>query len=200
MSDSNVSWPIDLGNPTAMVPTPFGELSIQCVQIQGHPILICVSEKKEDDIPIIRFQSSCVFGEGFKALDCDCGDQLYLSLELICKKGGILTYAWEEGRGVGIEKKIEAISMQQKLNLDTASAFCALGIHKDPRDFSNHISALRKIYLGYKVKVITRNPKKIASLRRAGYNIIEVIKLNVPMNEERKRYLEEKFSVLGHLR
>ena len=72
----------------------------------------CISlsvDENMENVPIVRVHSSCLFGESFGALDCDCFDQLRGALDLIARNGhGALIYKYQEGRGIGIENKIKA--------------------------------------------------------------------------------------------
>src|SRR6185369_1617333 len=64
-----------------------------------------VLQKDFKDIPYVRIQSSCLFGETFRTTQCDCGEQLDMSMDLINKEGGILFYLDQEGRGHGLFEK-----------------------------------------------------------------------------------------------
>jgi GTP cyclohydrolase II len=165
--------------------------------VNGQVLLIAISQTMPE-VPVVRFQSSCVFGEAFHAIDCDCGAQVDATLKLIGKKGGILIYAWEEGRGTGIVDKVRAIALQQQLGQSTAEAFKALGHEPDPRTFTAHIGALKQVFNGTRIKLASSNPQKIAALEGAGYSV-ERVKLDIVMTPERKIYLAHKRDHLGHL-
>jgi GTP cyclohydrolase II len=150
------------------------------------------------EVPVVRFQSSCAFGEAFHALDCDCGAQIDAAVKLIVEQGGILIYAWEEGRGTGIINKVRALELQQRDGLSTAEAFKALGYDPEPRTFAAHIAGLKQVFAGNRLKLASSNPRKIAALEEAGY-VVERIKLIVAMTPERAAYLEHKRRHLGHL-
>lgn len=183
--------------PHVEVPTPFGTLVVQVVHVNGKELLVATTNEIPE-APIVRFQSSCVFGEAFQAVDCDCGAQLSAALRLIGAEGGVLIYAWEEGRGAGIADKLKAIAMQQTLGLSTADAFQALGHEADPRTFGAHIEALRTVVPSGTIKLASDNPKKINALQAAGY-VVERIKLDVEMTPQRKTYLQHKKDHLGHI-
>lgn len=185
------------GHPMVTVPTPNGTLRVRVVDVNGQLVLAATSPTIPV-VPIVRFQSSCVFGEAFHALDCDCGAQVNAALALIGKEGGILIYAWEEGRGAGIVDKLRAISLQQTQGLSTTDAFAALGHKPDPRTFEAHIAALKQTFTGTRIKLASGNPQKIAALNRAGYSV-ERVKLDIAMTPERKAYLAHKRKHLGHI-
>ena len=185
------------GQPSVSVPTPVGVLRVRVAEVNGQALLIAMSESLPV-VPVVRFQSSCVFGEAFHAVDCDCGAQVTASLKLICTEGGILIYAWEEGRGAGIIDKLKAIAMQQDDGMSTSDAFRALGHEPEPRTFASHIAALKQAFSGSQIKLASGNPKKIKALEEAGYTVERVI-LDVPMTLERAAYLAHKRDYLGHL-
>ena len=184
-------------NPFVSVPTPNGIILVTIVTVNGQMMLVATSPAVPE-IPTVRFHSSCVFGEAFHAVDCDCGAQVTAALRLISQDGGILIYSWEEGRGVGIVDKLRAIALQQQDNLSTAEAFVALGHAPDPRTFGAHIEALRLVFKGDRIRLASGNPKKIAALEEAGFSV-ERIKLNIEMTPERRAYLEHKKEHLGHI-
>ncbi len=183
--------------PFVTVPTPVGILRVRVAEVNGQMLLVAMSETVPD-VPVVRFQSSCVFGEAFHAVDCDCGAQVTAALKLICAEGGILVYAWEEGRGAGIIDKLKAIAMQQMDGVSTSEAFRALGHEPDPRTFASHIAVLKQAFTGDRIKLASGNPKKIGALQKAGYTV-ERLKLDVPMTPERIAYLKHKRDYLGHL-
>ena len=183
--------------PFVTVPTPAGILKVKVAKGNDQSLLGAMSETLPE-VPVVRFQSSCVFGEAFHAVDCDCGAQMTAALNLICDQGGILVYAWEEGRGVGIIDKLKAIALQQTKGVSTADAFQTLGHEPDPRTFTVHIAALQQAFTGATIKVASGNPKKIAALKAAGYTV-QRVKLDVEMTPEREAYLKHKKDYLGHI-
>ncbi len=179
------------------IPTAHGDVLVQLAQLPDGDLLV-ITSSYVPDVPVVRFQSSCVFGEGLRALDCDCGVQLDAAVKAICEAGGIITYAWEEGRGLGIAKKLEAIALQEAEGIDTAEAFRKLNCDPEPRTFANHVEALRLVYKGDKAVIGSRNPKKIVALENAGIKIVERVTLETPMTEQREVYLSSKIPALGH--
>lgn len=179
------------------VPTPAGILKVKVANVNDQSLLVAMS-KTLPEVPVVRFQSSCVFGEAFHAVDCDCGAQMTAALNLICDQGGILVYAWEEGRGAGIIDKLKAIALQQTKGVSTSDAFQTLGHEPDPRTFTAHVAALKQAFTGTAIKVASGNPKKIAALKAAGYTV-QRVKLDVEMTPEREAYLKHKKDYLGHI-
>lgn len=180
------------------IPTPHGEVQAQLAELpEGDVLVYTAGEPRE--VPVVRFQSACVFGEGLRAKDCDCGAQLDAAVKAICDDGGVLTYAWEEGRGAGIARKLDAIALQQEKGIDTREAFEELGMPIEPRNFDNHVAALRMVFDGSEVRFASRNPAKIAALKRAGIEVSERITLETEMTRERVEYLAKKLPALGHI-
>jgi GTP cyclohydrolase II len=186
-----------IDQPYVTIPTPGGNLRVCVVQGNGQQLLVATSTAIPD-VPVVRFQSSCVFGESLQAIDCDCGAQLSAAIELICREGGILIYAWEEGRGAGIVNKIRAIALQQMRGLSTTQAFAELGLQADLRTFEAQVAALKQTFAGSRIRLASANPEKISVLRRAGY-AVERVKLDIQMTPEREAYLAHKREYLGHL-
>lgn len=191
-------WPRTGPRAPVRIPTPHGDIEAQLVELPEGNVLVYTAGEPSD-MPVVRFQSACVFGEGIRAKDCDCGVQLDAAVKAICDDGGVMTYAWEEGRGAGIARKLDAIALQQERGIDTAQAFKELGMPIEPRNFDNHVAALRKVFGGSEVRFASRNPAKIAALQRAGIGVAERITLETEMTGERVDYLASKLPALGHI-
>lgn len=182
---------------TISLDTEAGKLKVHVLTIEGAPVMVAEGGPTTD-VPVVRFHSACVFSEALHATDCDCGHQLSAALQMICREGGFVTYAWEEGRGVGILEKAAAIALQQSENLNTAEAFRSLGHDPDPRNFELHVEALKAVYKGKKIRFATHNPKKLRAIEDAGFEVAEVVKLEVPQTPEILRYRKEKAQALKH--
>ena len=78
---------------------------------------ICVSFSYGDlakNEPIVRFHSACLFGEAFHSLHCDCQHQITKVMSLIQTNGnGVIIYAYQEGRGIGLENKIKSMELER---------------------------------------------------------------------------------------
>lgn len=190
-------WPQISDLQAILISTTYGPVFAQLADVDGEKLLVFSSEQ-EVDVPLVRFHSACAFGEGIGATDCDCGAQLDAAVKAIIEKGGIITYAWEEGRGVGIAGKMRALALQQSDGLNTAEAFQALGYPTEPRTFSNHVAALRQIFKGQAVRFASANPAKESALLSAGFQIAERVKLEIPLPGEREDYVAGKVLALGH--
>jgi GTP cyclohydrolase II len=183
------------------LPTEYGILSVRsfeneegcCVVVSG----LAENRLPADEGPLVRLHSACAFSESLGADDCDCALQLNASLAEIATNGGVVIYVWEEGRGIGIKKKIEAIHLQQREGIDTRAAFERLGYVADPRTYSLAVAALVATGVGPRVRLATRNPAKVAALEAAGF-VVQRVTLPVALGERAKAYLDEKRLCLGH--
>ena len=147
---------------------------------------------------IVRVHSSCITGDIFKSLRCDCGKQLQKSLEIIGRsKRGVLLYLTQEGRGIGFKNKIKAYILQDQ-GLDTVEANIRLGFKPDLRDYG--IGAQILVDLKIKnIKLLTNNPYKIIGLEGYGIKIVDRIPLEVKPCKYNIKYLKTKKDRMGHL-
>lgn len=147
--------------------------------------------------PLVRIHSSCLTGDLFGSMHCDCRSQLYQSLEKISQKGGFLIYLNQEGRGIGLSNKIKAYALQQELGLDTVEANHQLGFSADERKY--HVAGhILKYYGVQSCRLLTNNPCKIEALKK--YDIsVQRISLKPELNTLNKNYLKTKINKLNHV-
>lgn len=147
------------------------------------------------DGALARVHSSCITGDVFGSLKCDCGGQLHLSLERIAHEGGVLVYTAQEGRGIGLVSKLRAYRLQEE-GLDTVDANVALGYHDDERDYA--VAAVVLGHLGLRrVRLLTNNPQKAAGLAVGGLAVAPE-PLLAPVTAENAHYLATKRARSGH--
>jgi 3,4-dihydroxy 2-butanone 4-phosphate synthase / GTP cyclohydrolase II len=182
------------------LPTIYGDFDlIPFIQkSNGHEhIAIIKGEWAKDEPVIVRVHSSCITGDIFGSMRCDCGDQLHAAMSMIELEGkGVVLYLSQEGRGIGLFNKIKAYKLQEK-GLDTVQANLNLGFKEDERDYGVGANILRELGLG-KLRLITNNPKKRIGLEGYGLEIIENLPLVVEPNPHNQFYLETKRDKMGH--
>jgi 3,4-dihydroxy 2-butanone 4-phosphate synthase / GTP cyclohydrolase II len=151
-----------------------------------------------DDSVLVRVHSSCMTGDIFGSLRCECGDQLRKSMETIQKEGrGVLVYMLQEGRGIGLFNKIRAYKLQE-MGRDTVEANEELGFEADERDYGVGAQILRSLGIK-KMRLMTNNPIKRVGLEGYGLEIVENIPIEVEPNEYNKFYMKTKRDKMGHL-
>lgn len=146
---------------------------------------------------LVRVHSSCVTGDVFGSMRCDCGPQLHKAMKMIDEIGeGVVLYMNQEGRGIGLFPKMEAYKLQEQ-GLDTVEANIKLGYKDDERDYGVGAQILRALGLG-KIRLITNNPVKRAGLEGYGLEIVEIVKDEVQPNKHNIKYLSTKKEKMGH--
>ena len=186
----------------ANLPTEFGLFRIVGFEFpdnkKAHVALVMGDISQSDTDPVLaRIHSECLTGDALHSLKCDCGFQLSAALRQISEAGrGVLIYHREEGRGIGLINKIRAYALQDK-GMDTIEANLALGFAADERNFS--VCADMFELLGIKkVRLLTNNPNKIETMKKAGINVTERVPLNVGENRYNTEYLNTKAKKMGH--
>jgi GTP cyclohydrolase II len=146
----------------------------------------------------VRIHSSCITGDLFGSLKCDCGDQLREGIRLIQQRGGgILLYLDQEGRGTGLAAKMRAYGYQSQ-GLDTIDADAFLGFGQDGRRYGAAVAMLN--ILGAKsIDLMTNNPRKIEALQKAGLSVRQRTPVLGAVTPENRRYLTTKANRSGHL-
>lgn len=159
-----------------------------------------VKNKIDFDGPIlVRVHSECATGDIFQSKQCDCGQQLHKSMQMIDdEKSGVVLYMKQhEGRGVGLTNKIRAYHLQQTKSLDTLEANIALGLPEDLREYG--VGAQILVDLGVcKVRLLTNNPKKMGGIGGYGLEILEQVPIEIVPNPSNYRYLKTKKEKMGH--
>ena len=182
------------------LPTAYGNFDLIPFKQKSNGLehVALIKGKWTKDEPVcVRVHSSCVTGDIFGSMRCDCGQQLHEAMKKIDKAGkGVVLYMNQEGRGIGLFNKMKAYKLQEE-GMDTVEANIKLGFEDDERDYGVGASILRELKLG-KIKLLTNNPIKRKGLEAYGLVIIENISLEIEPNEHNKFYLETKQSKMGH--
>ncbi len=146
---------------------------------------------------LTRVHSSCMTGDIFGSLRCDCGPQLHKAMQMIEKEGkGVIVYMSQEGRGIGLFNKIKAYKLQEQ-GMDTVEANLALGFNEDERDYGIGAQILKELGVT-KMKLLTNNPVKRIGLEGFGIEIVENVNLEVPVNQYNHFYMQTKRDKMGH--
>ncbi len=182
------------------LPTQFGDFSIIPFRQKsnGAEHVALIKGKWEVNEPVlVRVHSSCMTGDIFGSMRCECGDQLHKSMELIEKEGkGVIVYMMQEGRGIGLLNKIAAYKLQDQ-GLDTIEANLHLGFKADERDYGVGAQILRSLGVT-KMRLLTNNPVKRVGLEGFGLEVVEIIPIEIKPNEFNQRYLKTKRDRMGH--
>jgi 3,4-dihydroxy 2-butanone 4-phosphate synthase / GTP cyclohydrolase II len=182
------------------LPTRFGDFRIipflQKSNNKEHVALVKGSWEPDDAIPV-RVHSSCMTGDIFGSLRCECGDQLHKAMEVIEKEGrGVIVYMMQEGRGIGLINKIAAYKLQEQ-GLDTVEANLHLGFKADERDYGVGAQILRSLNVR-KMVLLTNNPVKRVGLEAFGLEVVKILPLEMEPNKYNTRYLKTKRDRMGH--
>lgn len=184
----------------AVIPNIFGEWKLKLYRslVDGREHIALVKGEIDAQPTLTRVHSECFTGDVLGSLRCDCQDQLIAAMEAIEKEGrGVIVYMRQEGRGIGLENKLRAYSLQDG-GLDTVEANEKLGFRPDLREYGTGAQILRDLGL-VKLRLITNNPRKIVGLEGHGLSVVERISLATPTHSHNAKYLKTKKEKLGHL-
>ena len=183
------------------IPTRHGEFILHYysnnIDDKEHIALVKGDVANKENIPV-RIHSECFTGDVLGSRRCDCGEQLDMALQMISEaSAGILIYLRQEGRGIGLLKKLQAYNLQDK-GLDTVDANIHLGHLADEREYS--VAALMLESLQVKsIQLITNNPKKIDSLKKLGINVVKRIPIEAVAHKDNLGYLKTKAKKMAHI-
>jgi GTP cyclohydrolase II len=182
------------------LPTPAGEFEVRAFACpSGSVHLVLVKGDLGDGRSVLtRLHSECLTGDALGSLRCDCGVQLRTALRVIAAEGrGVLLYATgHEGRGIGLVNKLRAYVLQDD-GLDTFEANRHLGFPPEARDYDEVVASLQALGIR-SVRLLTNNPHKETSLRRAGIDVDEVVALPTSPHSRNLGYLRAKEERMGH--
>lgn len=182
------------------MPTEWGNFDLiayrQVITGEEHIALVKGKWTPEEPVPV-RVHSSCVTGDIFGSMRCDCGPQLHAAMQIVEKEGkGVVLYMNQEGRGIGLINKLKAYKLQE-MGYDTVDANLELGFKMDERDYGVGAQILRDLGIS-KLKLISNNPKKRVGLIGYGLEIVENIAIEIAPNKHNQKYLETKRDKMGH--
>lgn len=183
------------------IPTRHGEFILHyytnSIDKKEHVALVKGEVANKERVPV-RIHSECFTGDVLGSRRCDCGEQLDLALHLISQaESGVLIYLRQEGRGIGLLKKLQAYNLQDQ-GMDTVDANIHLGHLADEREYS--IAALILESLGIKsIQLMTNNPKKIDELKKLGIDVSGRIPVEVQAHDDNLDYLKTKANKMAHM-
>ncbi len=182
------------------LPTVYGDFSMVAFQqiSTGQEHVALIKGKWGDGEPLlVRVHSSCMTGDIFGSMRCECGEQLHKALQLIEKEGkGVLVYLNQEGRGIGLMAKAAAYKLQEQ-GFDTVDANLHLGYQADERDYGVGAQILRSLGVS-KMRLMTNNPTKRIGLEAYGLEVVENVPLEIEPNSYNHFYMETKKKRMGH--
>jgi len=183
------------------MPTEAGEFRLKLYQSdvdnKDHLALVCGSPES-GKTPLVRVHSECLTGDVFHSMRCDCGEQLHSAMRAVQKHGyGAIVYMRQEGRGIGLAKKIHAYELQEQ-GMDTVEANEHLGFDADLRDYGIGAQILHNLGMT-KINLLTNNPAKIFGLDKYGVEVEERVPLVLQPGEHNNFYLATKRDKMGHI-
>ncbi len=183
------------------IPTRHGEFILHLysnnLDNKEHIALVKGQVADQENVPV-RIHSECFTGDVLGSRRCDCGEQLQMAMQLISEAGiGVLIYLRQEGRGIGLLKKLQAYNLQDT-GMDTVEANIHLGHLADEREYD--IAALILQSLQVKsIRLMTNNPEKMDGLKKLGINVTGRIPVEVTAHDDNISYLKTKAEKMAHL-
>ncbi|MEI6269051.1 MAG: GTP cyclohydrolase II [Methylococcaceae bacterium] len=183
------------------LPTEHGEFVLHfysnTLDDKEHIALVKGDVANRENVPV-RIHSECFTGDVLGSRRCDCGEQLAMAMQLINEAGfGVLIYLRQEGRGIGLLKKLQAYNLQDA-GMDTVDANIHLGHLADEREYN--IAALMLENLQIKsIKLMTNNPQKMDDMKKLGINVAGRIPVESVAHNDNVGYLKTKAKKMSHM-
>ena len=185
---------------TVSLPTAYGDFMLTPFRDMSngleHVALVKGEWQKGEPI-LCRVHSSCMTGDVFGSMRCECGEQLHRAMQMIDQAGkGIIVYMNQEGRGIGLMNKIRAYKLQEQGD-DTVEANVHLGFRPDERDYGVGAQILREMG-ATRLRLLTNNPVKRVGLESYGIEIVENLPIEIQPNPYNLRYMRTKKEKMHH--
>lgn len=183
------------------LPTLHGEFILHyysnSLDDKEHIALVKGEVANKENVPV-RIHSECFTGDVLGSRRCDCGEQLAMAMQYINVAGfGVVIYLRQEGRGIGLLKKLQAYNLQDQ-GMDTVDANIHLGYLADEREYD--VAALILTSLQIKsVKLLTNNPRKIEALTKLGIDVQGRIPIEAVAHDGNVDYLKTKAKKMAHI-
>jgi 3,4-dihydroxy 2-butanone 4-phosphate synthase/GTP cyclohydrolase II len=147
---------------TTRLPTKHGEFKLHyyrnTIDDKEHVALVKGHVAGQENV-LVRVHSECFTCDVFGSRRCDCAEQLERALQRIEKAGcGVLIYLRQEGRGLGLLKKLQAYNLQDQ-GLESVVANSLLGHRADERDYTMATLILKNLNIK-SIALMTENPRK----------------------------------------
>ena len=185
---------------TVFLPTQHGEFMLtpfRDLTTGLEHVVLSKGEWNADEPVLCRVHSSCMTGDVFGSMRCECGEQLVKAMEMIEAEGrGIIVYMNQEGRGIGLMNKIRAYKLQEQGD-DTVEANVHLGFRPDERNYGVGAQILREMK-ALKLRLMTNNPVKRVGLESFGIEIVENVPIEIQPNKWNERYMRTKKNKMHH--
>lgn len=183
------------------IPTKHGEFILHyysnSLDKKEHMAFVKGEVTGKENVPV-RIHSECFTGDVLGSRRCDCGEQLDMALDIINQSGfGVLIYLRQEGRGIGLLKKLQAYNLQDQ-GLDTVDANIKLGHLADEREYDIAALILNSLQVS-SIALITNNPLKIDELTKLGVQVNNRIPIETRIHHDNLGYLQTKAERMHHL-
>jgi GTP cyclohydrolase II len=183
------------------IPTKHGEFTLyyytNSSDEKEHIAFVKGQVAQQDNVPV-RIHSECFTGDVLGSRRCDCGEQLDMALNIINQAGlGVLIYLRQEGRGIGLLKKLQAYNLQDQ-GLDTVDANIHLGHLADERQYDIAALILQDLNI-HSIQLITNNPQKIDELVKLGTLVKQRIAIETHIHDDNLDYLKTKAERMHHM-
>lgn len=185
---------------TVSLPTAYGEFMLTPFRQLNNGlehVALVKGDWQEDESILCRVHSSCMTGDIFGSMRCECGEQLHKAMQMVEEAGkGVILYMNQEGRGIGLMNKIRAYKLQEE-GQDTVEANIHLGFRPDERDYGVGAQILQLLG-AKKLKLMTNNPVKRVGLESYGIEIVENIAIEIAPNLYNRHYMQTKKEKMHH--
>lgn len=185
----------------ARIPTADGEFQLchftNTSDNKEHVALVLGNVQACEDV-LVRVHSECFTGDVLGSRRCDCGEQLRRAMQMVAEAGrGVIVYLRQEGRGIGLERKLRAYNLQDE-GYDTVEANLMLGHQADEREYGVAAAILADLQVK-SIRLLTNNPAKIEHLRQMGVRVSERVPVIPTVHDDNRAYLTTKVQRMSHM-